>query len=197
MTLGSLDKRTGLGLAAGLAVILILRFAVMGGDSTAPAVAPSESIAQAEQRLRHVRQVAATVPGKEAVMKQASANLDKLEKGIFKADTEPQARAEILEMVNDVAKANGVQTRGLDEYHNKPVSNDYGEVTVSVSFACDIVQLVNFLAGLASQDQILATNGIHITGGTDKKKILQVRLSVSGLVPRKLLAPEKKGLAGF
>ena len=130
-------------------------------------------------------------------MKQSAATLDTLEKGIFRADTEPQARAQILEMVDNVAKANGVQTRGLDEYHSKPASGDYGEITVGVSFACDIVQLVNFLAGLASQDQILATNGIHITGGTDKKKILQVRMSVSGLVPRKLLAPEKKGLAGF
>jgi hypothetical protein len=99
--------------------------------------------------------------------------------------------------VNNVAKANGVQTRGLDDYHSRPISNDYGEVTVGVSFSSDIVQLVNFLAGLASQDLILATNEIHITGGTDKKKILQVRLSVSGLVPRKLIAPQKKGLAGF
>jgi hypothetical protein len=196
MTVGNLDKRTAFGLAAGLAVILILRFVVMGGDSAA-VVSPSESIAQTEQRLQHVRQVAATVPGKEAVRKQAAATLDTLEKGVFKADTEPQARAQILEMVNNVAKTNGVQTRGLDDYHNKPISDDYGEVTVSVSFACDIVQLVNLLAGLAAQDQILATNGIHITSSSDKKKILQVRLSVSGLVPRKLLAPDKKGLAGL
>ena len=197
MTLGKLDRRTGFGLLAGVAVIVILHFAVGGSDSTTAVVTSSETIPQAEQRLEHVRQVAATVPGKEAVVKQAAASLAKLETGVFKADTEPQARAQLLEMVNDVAKANGVQTRGLDESHSKPISNDYGEVTVTVSFACDIVQLVNFLAGLASQDQILATNGIRITGGADKKKILQVRVSVSGLVPRKLVAPEKKGLAGF
>ena len=197
MTVGTLDKRTALGLAAGVAAILILRFVVMGGDSSTAPVAPSETVAQAEQRLQHVRQVAATVPGKETVMKQAAATVATLEKGIFKADTEAQANARILEMVNNVAKANGVQTRGLDESHSKPISADYGEVTVTVSFASDIVQLVNLLAGLADQDEILATSGIHISGGTDKKKILQVRLSVSGLVPRKLLAPEKKGLAGF
>ncbi len=197
MNVGTLDKRTGLGLAAGVAAILILRFVVLGGDSSSSAVAPSESVPQAEQRLRHVRQVAATVPGKETVRNQAAASVDTLEKGIFRANTEPEARTHILEMVNDVAKANGVQTRGLDEARSKPISNDYGEITVTVSFACDVVQLVNLLAGLAAQDQILATNGVHITGGADKKKILQVRLSVSGLVPRKLLAPEKKGLAAF
>jgi hypothetical protein len=177
--------------------MVILRLVLVSGDSSSAVIAPSETTAQAEQRLQHVRQVAATVPGKVAVRKAAADNVAVLEKGIFKADTESQARAQILEMVNNVAKANGVQTRGLDELHSKPISNDYGEVTVTVSFASDVVQLVNFLAGLASQDQILATNGIHITGGTDKKKILQVRLGVSGLVPRKLLAPEKKGLAGF
>ncbi len=197
MTVGSLDKRTGFGLVAGVAAILILRFVVMGGDSATAAVAPSETVAQAEQRLQHVRQVAATVPGKEVVTKNAAATVATLEKGIFRAETESQAKAAILEMVNNVAKANGVQTRGLDESHSKPISADYGEITVTVSFASDIVQLVNLLAGLADQDQILATNGIRISGGTDKKKILQVRLSVSGLVPRKLLAPEKKGLAGF
>ncbi|MDR3699467.1 MAG: GspMb/PilO family protein [Candidatus Sulfopaludibacter sp.] len=197
MTVGNLDKRTGFGLAAGVAAILILRFVVMGGDSSTAAVAPSETVTQAEQRLQHVRQVAATVPGKEVAMKNAAATVETLEKGIFRAETESQAKAAILEMVNNVAKANGVQTRGLDESHSKPISADYGEITVTVSFASDIVQLVNLLAGLADQDQILATSGVHISGGTDKKKILQVHLSVSGLVPRKLLAPEKKGLAGF
>jgi hypothetical protein len=197
MTVGSLDKRTALGLVAGVAAILILRFVVLGGDASSSTVAPAETIAQAEQRLQHVRQVAATVPGKEIVMKQAAGTVDSLEKGIFHANTEAEAKAQILEMVNNVARANGVQTRGLDESHSKPISNDYGEMTVSVSFASDIVQLVNLLAGLAGQDQILATNGIRISGGTDKKKILQVRLSVSGLVPRKLLAAEKKGAAAF
>ncbi|HWC99123.1 MAG TPA: type II secretion system protein GspM [Candidatus Sulfopaludibacter sp.] len=192
-----MDKRTGFGLLAGLAVTLILRFVIMGGDSTAAVVSPADSIAQAEKRLQRVRQVAATVPGKEAVLKQETALLETAEKGVFKTETESQAHAQLLEMVNNVAKANGVQTRGQDEYRSKPVSADYGEITVGVSFSCDVVQLVNFLAGLAGQDLILATNGIHITGGTDKKKMLQVRISVSGLVPRKLLAPEKKGLAGF
>jgi hypothetical protein len=197
VTVGSLDKRTGFGLLAGVAVILILRFVMMGGDSTGTLVSPADSIEQAKKRLQRVRQVAATVPGKESVVKQQSESLQVLEKGIFNTKTESEAHAQLLEMVNNVAKANGVQTRGQDDYRSKPISGDYGELTVTVSFASDIVQLVNFLAGLASQDQILATSQIHVTGGTDKKKMLQVRLSVSGLVPRKLLAPEKKGLAGF
>ena len=38
------------------------------------------------------------------------------------------------------------------------------------TFGCGIDQLVNFLAALADQPQILATNEIRVTGGADKKK---------------------------
>jgi hypothetical protein len=55
---------------------------------------------------------------------------------------------------------------------------------------------VNFLAALANEPEILATNEIQVSGGNDKKKNVQVRLSLSAVVPRKLV-PEKKGLATF
>ena len=51
---------------------------------------------------------------------------------------------------------------------------------------------MNFLALLPVELEIVATNEINVTGGNDKKKILQVRLSLSGVVPRSLL-PKKKG----
>jgi len=55
---------------------------------------------------------------------------------------------------------------------------------------------VNFLAGLANEPQILATNEINVSGGNDKNKNVQVRLSLSGVVPKKL-APERKGALAF
>jgi hypothetical protein len=64
-----------------------------------------------------------------------------------------------------------------------------------VSFVCGIEQLVNLLAALANnQPQILATNEISVVGGSDKKKNIQVRLTLSALVPRKLIP--KRGAAG-
>ena len=63
---------------------------------------------------------------------------------------------------------------------------------MTVPFTCAIEQLVNFLAALANESAILATSEIHISGGSDKKKNLQVRLSLSGVVPRKLV-PVRKG----
>jgi hypothetical protein len=64
-----------------------------------------------------------------------------------------------------------------------------------VAFTCGIEQLVNLLAALGNQAPILATNEISVVGGTDKKKNVQVRLTVSAVVPRKLLP--KKGAAGL
>ena len=63
---------------------------------------------------------------------------------------------------------------------------------MTVRFACDIVQLVNLMAALADYPQILATDEMRIAGGSDKKKNVQVLLTVSTVVARKLL-PEKKG----
>jgi hypothetical protein len=54
---------------------------------------------------------------------------------------------------------------------------------------------VNLLADLGAQPELLATNEIRVGQATGPEKMLPVRLSISGIVPRKLI-PEKKGL-GF
>jgi hypothetical protein len=48
------------------------------------------------------------------------------------------------------------------------------------------------MAALADHSQILATDDMRISGGGDKTKRVQVMLTVSTVVARKLL-PEKKG----
>jgi len=196
VTVGKLDRRMVLLLAGSAAAMLVLRFGVYG-DHAAPVVAAAESIPQAEQRLEQLRRIAGTVSGKEALKKQADAELAAREKGLIPGDTEAQARAHILELIAKVAHAEGIDTRGMEDFHDKVLSPDYGEIAVTVSFTCGIEQLVNFLAALSNQPQILATNEIRVAGGGDKKKNIQVRLSVAGLVRRKLLPTEKKGLAGF
>jgi hypothetical protein len=98
--------------------------------------------------------------------------------------------------VQTIARSNGVDARGIQEFRDKVLTNDYGEVTVAMQFSCGIEQLVNLLTAIGNQPQILATNEIHVTGGADKQKRVQVRLSVSAAAPRKLL-PEKKGVSAF
>ena len=65
-----------------------------------------------------------------------------------------------------------------------------------LTFTCGMEQLVNMLGAIANQPDLLATDEIHIAGGNDKKKNVQVRLSVAAAVPRKLI-PERKGVGAF
>jgi len=196
MTAGTLDRKTLLmALVAVVLLILVVRYRVLG-DAQAQVVAPAESIPMAELRLQRVRQLAAMVPGKEAVLKEAAADLASREKGLLTADTAEQAKAQLLDVIHRVAEANGIDARGLEQSSVKQLANDYGEVSVGVTFTCGIEQLVNFLAAIANEPQILATNEINVSGGNDKKKNVLVRLGLSGVVPKRLV-PARKGLGSF
>ncbi len=192
MTTGTFERRHAVLLGICVVIILVLRFGVFG--ERAPAVVGTvDSVPMAEKRLQRLREIAATVSGKEAVLKQAGVELQLREKNLIQADTAPQAQAQILDIVRRLAAANGFDARGAEQLGEaRPLGNDYGEVSVTVPFTCAIEQLVNFLAALANESVILATSEIHISGGSDKKKNLQVRLSLSGAVPRKLV-PVRKG----
>ena len=179
-----------------LSVLVELRYTVFS-DSGAPVVAAQQdSIPAAERRLETLRKVAATVPAEEALYKRAAAELSAREVGLLKADTEQQAQVALLDLVQNTARVNQVEIRGSQAFSEKILNDDYGEVSVTVAFNCGMEQLVNLLAAIGNQPEILATNEIHISGGSDKNKNVQVRMVVSAAVPRKLL-PEKKGQAGF
>ena len=195
MTLGKLDRRSAAALTLGVLLIGILRFAVYR-DETSPVRSGIESIPPGEQRLSRVRQISATVPGKETLLKQVDQELAEREKGMILADTAAQAQAQLLETIRGVAKAQGIEIRGAEELRIRPLADDYGEAAVTVAFACKIEQLVNLLAALTSEPQLISTSEVRIASTNAKDKSIQVRLSLSGVVPRKL-APEKKGLASF
>jgi hypothetical protein len=195
VTTGNLDRRTVLMLGLGVAAILVLRFGVYGGGD-AQVVAPADSVAAAEKRLERLRRIASMVPGKEIELKRAKEQLGVREKGLIAADTAAQAQAQLLEIVRRTAQKEGIDARGAEELKVKPLAGDYGEVSVTVSFSCAIEQFVNFMAALANEPQLLATNEIHIASANAKQKTVQVRLALSGVVPKKLV-PEKKGVAIF
>jgi len=198
VTMGTLDRRAMglLSLVAVLGVAVVIR-SRLSDDTGTVVVASTDSIPAAEQRLDRLRQLAATLPGKQAVLKQAQVELATREAGILQADTAAQAGAQLLDLIRTTAMANGIDARGAQEVNRvKPLANDYGEVSVTVTFNCAIEQLVNFLAAIANEPQILATNEINISGGSDKNKTVAVQLSLSGVVPKRLV-PDKKGTALF
>jgi len=195
MTPGKLDRRTALLLGIGVALVLVLRFVVLA-DRRPSVVAASDSVPLAEKRLAKMREMSATVPGKEKVALQVSKELAAREKGMIIAATAAQAQAQLLEIIRRAGKDEGIDVRGAEEMKVRPLASDYGEVTVAVSFTCRIDQFVNFVAELANRPELLATQDIRVTAGNPKEKTVLVRLGLSGVVSRKLV-PEKKGTVSF
>jgi hypothetical protein len=195
MTTGSFDRKNAILLVGGVAAILLIKFVVLA-DRTAPAVAAAESVPLAETRLKKLRAIAATVPAKEALLKESAAELATRERGILKAETGAQAHGLLQEKLHRVGEANGIDIRGMEDQRVRLLGNDYGEAIVFVRFTCRIEQLLNLLAQLANEPELITTNQLQITGGTDKNKLLQVRLGLSGVVTKKV-AQEKRGGTGF
>ncbi|MCC6860896.1 MAG: hypothetical protein IT158_20175 [Bryobacterales bacterium] len=195
MTLNSRDRRALILLGAALPLILLLR-AFMGRETASAAAAPVEDIPRAEKRLERLRQLAAGVPAKEAVLKAAAAELAGREKGILKAETAAQAQAELLQVVRRVAQREGIDVRGGEFGPVRALGDDYGEVTVAVTFECQIERLVNLLASLTAEPQLLATHEIRIASANAKDKTVGIRLALSGVVPRQLV-PARKGVAAL
>ena len=195
MSTGKLDRRTLLILAAGVVLILVLRFAVLT-DKQPEVVAAADSVPLAEKRLAKLRETVATVPGKEKIAKQVAAELSSREKGMILADTAAQAQAQLLEIIRRVGKDEGIDVRGAEEMKIRPLADDYGEAVVAVSFTCRIEQFVNFMTDLANRPELVATSDIRVALSNPKEKTISVRLGLSGVVQRKLV-PVKKGPASL
>jgi hypothetical protein len=184
-----------LGTAAALWVLLALVLPGRGGPAS---VAVREPIPEAEKRLARLRRLAAGVPNRQELLKQVSAELARREKGIIQADTGAQALAQLMELLRRVARAQAppleIKTAELGQIAR--LGDDYGEAQLSVTFECRIEELLNLLADLTKQPEIVATREIRVTTSNSKEKSLNVRLTVSGVVARRLV-PEKKGLASF
>jgi len=195
MNFSTRDRRALILLGAGAIAILILRFTVFG-ERQVTVVAAQDSIPAAERRLARVRQLAATVPGKEKLLKDLQAEAARREKAMIVAPTAQQAQAHLLETIRRVGKNEGIEVRGGDFPEVRPLGDEYGEASVSVNFECRIEQLVNFLSGLTKEPELLATDEVRVASGNPKEKTIGVRLTLAGVVPRALV-PVRKGLATF
>jgi hypothetical protein len=192
------DRRALVVLAVGLVVSAVLYFGFPGNSGTTNAVAPAAgqgNTALAQQRLVRLRQIAATVPAREAVLKQASGDLADRERGIIHADTAPQAQAALLEIARRLAKDESIDLRGGD-FGAPKLFGDYGLVSATVTFECHVEQLVDLLADLSKEPELVVPSEERITSGNPKDKTMNVRMVLAGVVEKKLV-PEKKGLAGF
>jgi hypothetical protein len=178
--------------------LLTLIYSYWSTQSPATVVASSaDSTAISERRLAKLREIAATVPAKDEILAKVKAELATREKGLIVADTAPQAQAQLIQIVRGLARAEAppVEIR-TEAFGIRSFGDAYGEASISVQFDCRIDQLLNLLAALTNQRELLATSDIRVSSANAKNKMIGVRLTVSGVVPRKLV-PEKKGATAF
>jgi hypothetical protein len=179
-----------------LVIITVLEYTVLDNPSPSGArAADSGNIALAQQRAARMRQLAALVPARLAVYKQTASDLADRERGIIAADTAPQAQATLLEVARRVGKGQQIDVRGGDLGAPKAFG-DYGLVFATVTFECHVEQLVNFLADLSQQPELIVPSEERFVSGNAKEKVMNVRMVLAGVVPKKLV-PEKKVLGAF
>jgi hypothetical protein len=164
-------------------------------EAAVVAVAASvDDVSLAERQLAKLRDAAATVPQKQEILKQVSGDLALREKGIIIADTAQQAQSQIIQILRKLGHDENprVEMRSQEFGAVRPLGDIYGEIFVTVQIDCGIDQLVNILVGLAALPELIASNELRVTSSNAKDKMIGVRLTVSGVVPRKLV-PGKKG----
>jgi hypothetical protein len=156
-------------------------------------VAVTDSPTLLESRLAKLRKTAAAVPAKNEVLKGVDAVLKTREKGVMAFNTAPQAQAHLMEVIRRIAIANKIDARGGDFTPPALLGADYGQVAVSVTFESTIDAFVNFLADLSKETELIAPSEVHISIGNAKNKTVNVRMTLAGVVPKKLV-PEKKNV---
>jgi len=168
------------------------------GSGSAKISAPVDSIDRTQKRLAMLRRQAATLPGKEAVLQQVSLELAEREKGLISGDTAEQAQAQLLQVIKRVAQQQmpPLDLGQVELGRPRPFGTAYGQVSVSITVTCRIEELVNFLAALSAQPELAATEEIRFGASNAKQKTMPIRLTISGLVARRLV-PVRKGLGEF
>lgn len=194
MNLSSRDRRALAWLAVAAVLGLTVYFWPTGG-AAAVVAQTGDPVALAEMRLARLRESAATVPAKENVFKKVAADLGVREKGIIQADTAAQAQAQLIQIIRRLGAAENpaIDIRSTELNPIRPFGDAYGEASVAVQIECRIDQLVNLLSSLETQPELIATSDLRVLSSNAKEKTVAVRMTISGVVPRRLV-PEKTQL---
>lgn len=196
MKLSERDRRALLLL--GCAVIGVLLYVLITDtpSESLSSASPQKTIAVAERRLDRIRQTSAQVPGREEAYKRIADQLAQREKRVLTADTAAQAQAQLLTIVRRVAATQNprVEIRNSEFGQVKAYGDFYGEVPVSINMECGIEQLLNIITELTSQPELVSLQELRVYSANQKQKTTNVRMTVSAVVPKRLV-PDKKGVA--
>ena len=189
--LGQRDRRALMILGGAVVIVATIWF---WPQPSADSATVKESVTQAERRLTSLRRKAAAVPGRLETDNHVSAELARREAGLINAETAAQAQAQLLQIVRRVAGEQSpvLEIKGSEFTPIQPFGEAYGEVTVVVTTESEIDQILNFLADLSKQPELIAASNLQLRAAQAKKKTVPARVTISGIVPRKLV-PQKKG----
>lgn len=188
MTLAERDRRALLYLGVAVALVLGYQFWPQGG--AAPVSASPESVELAEQRLARLRDIAASAPAKQEILKKVAAELATREAGLLRTETAAQAQAQIITVLRGVLGTEGIELRSTELGPVQALGERYGLAPVSVQFECRVEQLVNVLAAIEAREELITTRDFQITAANPREKTIRVRLTAAGVVP-KTLVPDK------
>ena len=156
--------------------------------------ATSDSVDVAEQRLLRLRKLAAAVPAKQDVLKKVNAELALREKGLIRADTGPQAQAQLIQILRQLSAKESIDLRGFQFGGFAPLGDSYGVANLTVQVECHIEQLLNLLAAMEARPELIYPQDIQISASNPKEKTVRVLLSIAGAVPKALaVKPGAKG----
>lgn len=188
MTIESRDRRALMFLAGALALTGAVYF---WPQQTPETVAATGSLDQARARLEQLRADGGRLPERLERLKTAQTELAAEEKGLIQAASPAQAQAQLIQIVRRVGRAQNppLEPRILDQGNLRLFGEFYSQIQLSISMECQIDQLVNFLADVAAQPELLALEELHVNAqGNNKQKAIAVRLTIAGLGPASLIA---------
>lgn len=189
MTVSSRDRRALLVLLL-VVVIAGLRWGMVlssGSGRQIRAQRPPTASLLATLALR--RSVAAALPEKQKALRRVITELATRENSLIPGDTAPQAQAQLLQVLRNVATQQQppLEIKQFDLPPPRQFDDEYGEVLVSITIRCTIEQVLNLIADLTAEPDAIATDEISLILANQDLKTLQVRLTVTGLVRLSLI----------
>ena len=108
MNLSKRDRTALTILGGALGVFLLVQYVVLPDNNAPASAAVSMSTDQLRQRVARLRQIAASLPVREALLKQTDADLADRERGIVQAGTAAEAQSEVLQTAQRIGKSNEI-----------------------------------------------------------------------------------------
>jgi hypothetical protein len=193
MTLSTLSRRDRNALALLAVCAAVFSAVYLWPEADSATVGAVSSIPQVEKRVTRLRRLSAAVPARQEILTKVDRELASREKGVIQAETPAQAQAQLLQIARRVAQAQNppVVFKGTEFAPPRAFGDAYGEVVMTVSIDGAIEQIVNFLADVSNQPELIAVSDLQLAQVSSKQKLVPARITFTGVVPRKLV-PQRK-----